>query len=131
MCRAFLLCIVPETYGREATVKTIRNYIDAARILLQDTTDAPRYSDDEFKLALALAFDEAYRIRPDMFIRNEVPDLATAGVTTEVPTPAGYQSAFLYYMCGHVQLRDQEDTQDNRATIFLNKFVSQLLNTAA
>ena len=112
-------------------MKTIRDYIDSARILLQDTMPAERYSDDEFKLALALAFDEAYRIRPDMFIRNEVPDLTNAGVTTPVPVPRGYQSAFLYYMCGHVQLRDQEDTQDNRASIFLNKFTTQLLATAA
>jgi hypothetical protein len=113
------------------TVDTIRDYINSARTLLQDTTGAPRYSDDQFKLALNLAFDEAYRIRPDMFIRNEVPDLSEAGVTTSVPVPRGYQSAFLYYICGMVQLQDQEDTQDNRATVFLNKFVSQLLTTSS
>lgn len=110
-------------------MKTIRDYIDSARILLQDTSDAPRYSDDQYKLALNLAFDEAYRIRPDFFIRNEVPDLSDAGVTTVVPAPRGYQSAFLYYMCGMVQLQDQEDTQDTRASTFLNKFISQLLTT--
>lgn len=110
---------------------TIRDYIDSARILLQDMSSEPRYTDEMFKLALNLAFDEAYRLRPDMFIRNEVPDLSSAGVTTKVPVPRGYQSAFLYYMCGNVQLQDQEDTQDNRASVFLNKFTSQLLSTAA
>lgn len=113
-------------------MKTLKDYIAASRILLQDTLEAdPRYSDDEFKLALGLAFDEAYRIRPDMFLRIDEPDIMAAGMDYVVPVPRGYQSAFIYYMCGHVQLRDQEDTQDNRASVFLNKFLSQLLTTAA
>lgn len=110
---------------------TVENYIDAARTLMQDTTAAPRYSDAQFQLALDLAFDEAYRIRPDMFIRLTVPTFATSPLTTKVPAPKGYQSAFLYYMIGHVQLQDQEDTSDARASTMLNKFIAQLLNTAA
>lgn len=112
-------------------MNTIRDYIDSARILLQDTSSEPRYDDSQFKLALNLAFDEAYRVRPDMFIRNVIPNFVTAGVTTPVPAPRGYQSAFLYYICGMVQLQDQEDTQDARAATFLNKFVSQLMQTPA
>lgn len=110
---------------------TVRDYIDAARILLQDTSTAPRYSDDQFKLGLDLAFDEAYRLRPDIFIRNEPPTFMGGGVTVKVPAPRGYQSAFLYYICGHAQLQDQEDTTDSRASIFLNKFIAQLMTTAA
>ena len=113
-------------------MKTIREYIDGARILLQDAVDSPyRYSDAEFRLALSLAFDEAYRIRPDIFIRVEEPDIMSMPETDTIPVPRGYQSPFLYYMCGHVQLRDQEDTQDSRASVFLNKFTSQLLATAS
>lgn len=112
-------------------MKTVKEYIAAARVLLQDTTGAPRYSDDNFKLALTLAFDEAYRVRPDMFLRVTEKNYLLLPDTTEVDAPRGYQTAFLYYMCGHVQLADQEDTQDNRATIFLNKFVTQLLVTAS
>lgn len=113
-------------------MKTLDQFIKAARILLQDTIPSYRYSDEEFKLALELAFDEARRIRPDFFIREPYPtDIIDQPGSYEPPVPVGYQSAFLFYMCGHVQLRDQEDTQDNRATIFLNKFVAQLLTTAA
>lgn len=113
-------------------MKTLEEYIKAARILLQDTMPAYRYSDDEFKLSLELAFDEAYRIRPDFFVKVALPlSIITQPDTYEPPVPKGYQSAFLYYMCGHVQLRDQEDTQDNRASNFLNKFTAQLLTTAA
>lgn len=111
-------------------MQNVGDYITAARVLLQDTL-SQRYTDDQFKVALDLAFDEAYRIRPDIFIDNEVSSFITAGNDVAVPAPRGYQSAFLYYMCGQVQLSDQEDTQDGRATVFLNKFTSQLLTTAS
>lgn len=112
-------------------MQTVSDYIAACRILLQDTTPAPRYSDDEFKLALDLAFDEAYRIRPDMFIDVAAQSIVTQPTSYVPPIPRGYQTAFMYYMCGNVQLRDAEETEDNRATIFLNKFLGQLLATAA
>lgn len=111
-------------------MKTIEDYIKASRILLQDVS-GHRYSDEELRLGLALSFIEAQRIRPDMFLKIAVPDLMAVPVTTEVPSPPGYQTAFMYYMCGHVQLRDDEDTTDSRASVFLNKFVSQLLATAS
>lgn len=113
-------------------MKTLGDFITAARTLLQDTLTAdPRYSDSDFKLALQLAFDEAYRLRPDLLHKVEAPNIMAMPDGDDVPVPRGYQSAFLYYMCGQVQLRDQEDTQDNRASIFLNKFIAQLLTTAA
>ena len=112
-------------------MQTISDYLKAARTLLQDEAAAKRYSDDKYVLSLSLAFDEAFRIRPDMFVK--LPDVSLVGMPmdTPVPAPRGYQSAFLYYMCGHVQLMDDEDTQDNRASIFLNKFTAQLLATAS
>lgn len=114
-------------------MQKIRDYINAARDLLQDTkVGAYRYSDERFRRALDIAFDEAYRIRPDMFINNTIPNFLTANIeTTDVPAPRGYQSAFLYYICGQVQLGDDEDTTDARATVFLNKFIAQLMTTAA
>lgn len=113
-------------------MQTVNDYIKASRILLQDTVaDAPRYSDEDFRLALDISFDEAYRIRPDMFISNTIPSFITAAGETAVPAPRGYQSAFLYYITGWVQLQDQEDTQDARAGTLLNKFTAQLLTTAA
>lgn len=112
-------------------MQTIAEYVKAARVMLQDNVAAQRYQDEAYILALQLAFDEAYRIRPDMFTKLD--DVVLVGVpeTTNVPVPRGYQSAFLYYMCGHVQMQDVEDTQDNRASIFLNKFTAQLLVSAS
>lgn len=113
-------------------MQTLEDYINAARILLQDTAGTQRYSDAEFKLAFDIAFDEAYRIRPDLFL--EMPDplnIVGENLSYEPPVPRGYQSPFLYYICGHVQLRDAEETEDNRAGVFINKFTAQLLATAA
>lgn len=112
-------------------MNTLEDYTKAARALLQDAAPAPRYSDDQYALSLELAFDEAFRIRPDIFLKTAQPQLFGQPKETVVPVPRGYQSAFLYYMCGHVQLHDSEDTQDGRASVFLNKFVTQLLATAA
>lgn len=112
-------------------MQTVQDYITSARTLMQDTTTAPRYSDDQFKLALDLAFDEAYRIRPDFFLQVTVPTFAGAATSTQVPVPKGYQSAFLYYIVGYVQLQDQEDTTDARSAAIMNMFTAKLLNTAA
>lgn len=112
-------------------MKTIADYVAAARILLQDTTPAPRYPTTDFQLALDIALDEAFRIRPDFFINKPEVSLIGQPLTYEPPIPRGYQSAFLYYICGHVQLRDEEETTDARSTAFLTKFTVQLLQTPA
>lgn len=112
-------------------MQVVQDYITAARILMQDTTAAPRYSDDQFKLALDQAFDEAYRHRPDFFIQVTIPVFAGGASSTAVPAPRGYQTAFLNFIVGQVQLQDQEETTDGRASAFLNSFIAKLLNTAA
>ena len=113
-------------------METTQDYINASRIMLQDTkAGAYRYSDDMFKLALDLSFDEAYRIRPDLFVKVATPTVLASALTYVLPIPRGYQAAFLYFMCGHVQLSDQEDTTDTRASAFLAKFTAKLLVTAA
>ena len=113
-------------------METIQDYIQSVRILLQDQMEPYRYSDDEMVLALNLAFSEAYRLRPDMFVLSPVlPNYLGKPMATKVMVPTGYQSAFMYYIAGHIQLRDGEETQDSRAGVFLTKFTSQLLTTAA
>jgi hypothetical protein len=114
-------------------MKFIQDYINAARFQLQDLADGPyRYSDDALVLGLEIGFDEAYRIRPDIFVKEDQPVLVGQPLdTTVVPAPRGYQMAFIYHMCGWVMLSDQEDTQDARAGVFLNKFVSQLTTTVS
>jgi len=113
-------------------MQTLADFIQATRILLKDTmVGAYRYDDDMLKLALSFAFDEAFRIRPDMFVSSTIPNVMAMVAGDTVPVPNGYKMSFTYYMAGWTQMQDEEDTQDARAAAFMNKFTSQLLATAA
>lgn len=110
---------------------TIQQFITAVRILLQDNTLPYRYPDDNIALGFDIAFDEAQRIRPDMFMKTTINPIVGQPVANPMPVPTGYKSAFIMYTSGWVQLQDNEDTDDQRATIFLNKFISQLMTPAS
>jgi hypothetical protein len=108
-----------------AALDTVADYIAQARVLLQDTIETYRYSDAEIRAALNLGMTEARRIRPDMFIgRLDAVPFYTASETVDFDVQ--YRMALLYYIIGHVQLRDDEDTTDARAAALLTKFVAQL-----
>jgi hypothetical protein len=82
-------------------------------------------------LALSLAMLEARKLRPDLFIgRSSAVPGYTVNDTTAVVMDQQYRVAVLYYVVGHAQLRDEEDTQDARAAGFLGKFTSQMLTLA-
>lgn len=107
---------------------TVQDYIDRARVLLQDGNSPYRHSDDEFTQALNAAVLESRRIRPDMWVETAdtaLPYFTAVGNDTTAIDPQ-YRMAFLYYIIGHIQAKDEEDTQDARAASFLERFVSQL-----
>lgn len=113
---------------------TVQNYVDRARVLLQDTIAPYRYPDSDLVSALGLAVLEARRLRPDVlqsYLRTTLPDFDTAHMSAAVPIDPQYRIAFLYYIVGHAQLRDDENNQDSRAAVFMNKFVSQMLTIQA
>lgn len=113
-------------------METVSDYINAVRALLQDeAAGAYRYSDAKIRTAFQFAFDEAYRVRPDMFIRRAEPNMSALADGDIMPVPRGYKATWVYYAAGYVQIQDNEDTQDARATGLLNKFTAQLLTTAA
>lgn len=106
---------------------TVNQFVESARRLVQDTVEPYRYSDEEYIEGLNLALLEARRIRPDLFIRNngDIP-YYTDNDGTEVDIDPQYRVAVLYFIVGHIHLRDEEDTQDARASVFLNKFVAKM-----
>jgi hypothetical protein len=109
---------------------TVADYIHDARVLLQDEVTPYRYSDAQMVTALNYAFMEVRRIRPDVvksFFNSSLPTYSTASPSTTVALDPQYRVAFLYYICGMTQLRDDEATQDARASGFMNKFTSSLL----
>ena len=112
----------------------VSDYIDDVRVLLQDTVNSPyRYADADLIEALNRGILEACRLRPDIAMAmgwnftGDPPQFSAGNESAPVPIPAPYKQAFIYYICGTAQLRDEENTQDARATVFLNKFISQLL----
>lgn len=109
---------------------TVANYITEVRALLQDTATPYRYSDDDIVRALNMAIGDARRVRPDMFItyfEGSLPNYSSASPSVAVDIPEMYRMAFVYFIAGFMQLRDQEDTTDARASVMINKFTSQLL----
>ena len=109
---------------------TVADYVSEARVLLQDQVVPYRYADNELVTGLNLAFLEGRRLRPDLFIVNAIPSFTDADSTT-VKLDEQYRVAFLYYVCGNAQMRDEENTQDARSADFMQKFTAKLLSLAA
>lgn len=110
-----------------AMLDTVADYVREARTLLQDQVPTYRYSDAELLSALNMGVLTARRLRPDLFIDVDPLPYFTAVDTTEFDMDEQYRLPFVYYMVGHAQLRDEEDTQDQRASAFIGKFTQQML----
>jgi hypothetical protein len=108
---------------------TVQDYVTRARVLLLDQVAPYRYPDVDLVEALNEGIMESRRLRPDLmkdYFRAALPDFNTSGMSAAVPIDPQYRVAFVYYMCGNAQLRDEENTTDSRASAFLNKFVAQM-----
>jgi len=113
-----------------AALDTVADYVSYARVLLQDTVDAPyRYADADLLLGLNLAFPEAKKLRPDLFLSSSLPTFATID-NTPVPWDPMYRLPIIYFMCGQAQVRDDEGLQDQRAAAFLALFATKLATAA-
>lgn len=107
---------------------SVQDYVEQARIELQDNVLPYRYSDEEIVAALNLTLMEARRIRPDLFLykgADSVPVFLKKD-TTVVRMELPFRLAILYGLMGYVITRDQEDVQDTRATGFMATFASLL-----
>jgi predicted phage-related endonuclease len=110
-------------------LSTVADYVSEARRLLQDQNVPYRYPDTSIVLALNLAIGEASRIRAEMFqdyFDDDLPAYYADDLDEVVDVPPAFRIAFLYFIVGHNQLADQEDTTDARSTVLLNKFIAQL-----
>lgn len=111
---------------------TIDDYIDDARILLQDTISPYRYDDPSLVIAMNVTLLEGRRLRPDLFVYNKL--CGPTGVQTfqakdgtKLFMEEQFRLAFLHGMVGHALERDQEDIQDQRAAAFLAIFTTLLV----
>ncbi len=115
-----------------ATFDTVQKIADQARFYLSDRTEPYRFSDAQIVAALNQGLLEAYRLRKDLFLTVETPtEYSSASMSAAITFPIEYRMALVYFTVGYIQLSDEEETQDARATVFLNKGTSQLLTPAA
>jgi len=115
-----------------AVLETVTDFVDAARVLLQDRISPYRYETDQLVTALNIALSDARRLRPDFFLPSfAVPFYPLDNMGAAVVFPEFYKSALLYFIVGFAQLRDEEDTSDARAAALLQKFSGTLLGGQA
>jgi hypothetical protein len=113
---------------------TVQDYVDRARVLLLDQVEPYRYPTADLVENLNMGILEMRRLRPDLLLskfRTTLPEYSAGALSTQVDMDPQYRMSLIYYICGHAQLRDDENVQDSRAVTFLNKFTSQLLTLMA
>lgn len=108
---------------------TVDSMIKGVRTLLLDKIRPYRYSDISLIAGLNLALLEGRRLRPDLFIDRygiEVPQYEEISGAV-IPVEAQFRLAFEYGVAGHAMMRDQEDLQDQRSSIFTAIFENMLV----
>jgi hypothetical protein len=121
-------------------VRTFGSIVAEARTLLQDklptTGSALRYSDEELFESINGAMAEVRTKRPDLFLRafgyaslrQTIPYYSAAhDMNTPFPLDLQAYQAFVYYVTGRQELREDTFSEDSRAVTLMNKFTSQLL----
>ena len=107
----------------------VGDVVDQIRTLLQDTDIAGgvyRYSTDSIVQNMNMGLWEMYRLRPDIFLETDfvVPVFNIATLDVAWPIEKQWIPPIVYYAAGLTQLRDEEGTQDNRATAFMTRFTT-------
>ena len=110
-----------------AGFNAVTDYVSYARVLLQDQVLPYRYPDPDLVSALNQAVTESARLRPDLWLGVATLPQYSANDNEAVAVPTIYQMAFVWYMVGITQLRDEEYTQDSRASLFLQEFTKMFV----
>ena len=107
---------------------SVGDMVDAACVLLQDV-DHDRYALPSVYAALNAALVEAKKYRPD-FYRGlaSTPQYSIGDSTAPINFPEEYRVALVRYIAGTIQLQDNEDVSDQRATVLLNTYTAKLLS---
>lgn len=116
-------------------LNTVQNYVDQARVLLQDKVVPYRYDDTTLVNALNDAVAEMARLRPDLVFKlmrsMNFPLYSSGAMSTAVTIDYRYRPTVLNYIVGFAQLADMEDTTDARSAAFMQAFTARLLSLQA
>jgi hypothetical protein len=102
---------------------TVGEVVSQVRVLIQDTdADGYRYSTASVYDALNEGLLESKRLRPDFFYGTAMPQYDAGDSSDTINYPDIYIPALINYVCGRVQLRDDEATMDERAGVLITSF---------
>jgi hypothetical protein len=112
-------------------LETVAGYLRDARVLLQDTREPYRYDDWQIKQAIGFGQLEMRRLRPDLFPTGELTEVEwNTADATAVDVDKQYRMALLYYVVGHVMLREEEESTQQIARAYKQQFGAQLVSIA-
>lgn len=114
-----------------AALDTLGQVLTESRRLLQDEIVPYRYPDADLVDALNVAILEARRIRADLFLPQKFAlpyfNVVTVDPAAKFEVEPQFRHAFVYYIVGRMEMRDDEQTQDNRAVAMLGTWKATLL----
>jgi hypothetical protein len=109
--------------------RTFAQAVQTTREILQDRYAPFRYSNGDLMLSINEGISEARRLRPDLFIDSlttEIPFYTVTSFSENIPLPDEYFSAFVSYVAGRTNLRDDEFSADGRAAVLITTFAESL-----
>ncbi len=108
----------------QSPLNTVESLVADVRTLLLDVVQPYRYEDTELLVALNTALLEGRRLRADLFVTRWGSNVPFYGAVSgdEFCVEAQFRLAFVFGVCAHALLRDDEDVQDQRASTFLARF---------
>ena len=119
-----------------AGFQTVGNLVEQVMILVQDEggdAATTRYDDRSVLIAVNEGMLETQRLRPDFFRGpphwGEAPQYGDFCDTLVYPRQ--YVPALVNFVAGRVQLRDNEETTDQRSALLIGSFFAKLLTGQA
>ena len=104
---------------------TMQSVIDMARMTLNDD-DKARDTDADLLVYANTGLDEAYRLRPDLFMGSFASTALTEGhqkaLADAFPIDARFRRAVADYIVGMAEVTDDEHQNSGRAGALLTKF---------
>lgn len=114
------------------TFTVVGDLVSQIRTLLQDTDNSSgqyRYSSESIVQNINMCMLEMKRLRPDIFLPLGfvAPVFNSNQLNDPIQIDDQYIPSVIYYAVGMTQIRDDEGTQDTRASAFLTKFTGTLM----
>mgnify|MGYP003628572102 CR=1 FL=1 len=106
----------------------ISDFIAVVRELLKDEeVGAYRYTDESLVRILNVGITVLRDKRPDaFFITQKMVVYTVSDFTKEFPLPINFFSPMAYFVTGYAELRDDEYSDDSRATSLISKFEMEI-----